>query len=170
MIGSKSQYWKLAWQSSVQIRCSTTQLCGQLPQVGVRPPQGGFFRNPSPGWSFGWILANGRRCLGFFLLFGYFGQSFGPWWANDRLLIFLLDFAYFSFKIFSFFGFLCLNFRVCSQTTYTLTKYIKTLGNYNNSSWKMWYMSDYIAHSSKTIDGINRILNSHWVFKSAKSL
>ena len=29
------------------------------------------------------------------------------------------------------------------------SKHIKTWGNYNNSRCKMWYMSEYFAHSSK---------------------
>ena len=72
-----------------------------------------------------------------------------PYYANDRLWIWSLS-SFFLQKA-SFFVFLCLDFCASSQITCTFTKLIKTdktWGFYNNSIWKIWYMSEYIAHSS----------------------
>ena len=68
-----------------------------------------------------------------------------------------------------FFEFFCLDFRVCSQVTCTLTKLIKThktWGNYNNSRWKMWYMSEYFAHSSTIVFLLDE---TYWIETPSKT-
>ena len=54
----------------------------------------------------------------------------------------------------SFFVLLCLKFRASTQITCILTKLVKTHKTcrfYKNSIWKLWYMSEYIAHSSTSL-------------------
>ena len=101
-------------------------------------------------WDVDWLIPDERPVivlpklllLGFWRLIAPTGRTTGS--GSWSICSFFLQKA-------SFFVFLCLDFCASSQITCTLTKLIKThktWGFYNNSIWKMWYISDYIAHSS----------------------
>ena len=141
----------------------------KIGRANVRPDQENdcpAWRSIAPSWrtfaprSFFAIRYPGDRSARFWRTtgdasgFSFFLAILGGRSAHDRRTTgswsFSLILLTFSSRFIHFFGFLRLDFYVCSQITYTLTKLIKThktWGNYNNSRWKMWYMSEYIAHS-----------------------